>query len=192
MMVDSTSTQGTFLQGDKVQLRGIRHEDMESFRRWNDNMEATYFMETGWRPARDLDLDSVWSVSAEQEDNIVFTILDSESGKAIGTCGLYLLQWICRRAEFRIFIGEDKYHGAGRGTEATELILAYAFDHLNLETVYLGVNKENKQAIRSYEKAGFVSEGIRRQLVYRNGRYYDVLMMSILRKEYSTLKGNAL
>ena len=64
------------------------------------------------------------------------------------------------------------------------MVVDYAFDRLNLETVYLGVNVENGSAIRSYEKAGFQREGTRRKLVYRNSRYYDILMMSVIREEW--------
>src|SRR3546814_16763304 len=94
------------------------------------------------------------------EDAIVFAIVEKATGRAVGTCGLYLINWICRRAQFNILIGEPEVWDKGYGSEAARLILGYAFDKLNLESVQLGVNAENKRAIRSYEKAGFVQEEI--------------------------------
>ncbi len=173
-----------FLAGENVTLRGLRRTDMELYRRWLENPEATHFMESGWRPVADAEIEEIYKAATEPNDTVVFVIVDKASNTPVGVCGLYLIQWICRRSDFRILIGEDAFRGKGLGSEATRLTVAYGFDKLNLETIYLGVNADNKGAIASYEKAGFVREGIRRRLIYRNGRYYDVLMMSILRDEY--------
>lgn len=179
-------SEGFFLSGPTVGLRGLTREDLPAYRRWIENPAATAFMETGWRPPSDAEMEALYKASTEPNDTVVFAIQPHGLGRAVGSCGLYLIQWICRRAEFRILIGDDEGRGRGYGTEAAKLVLAYAFDKLNLEIVYLGVNLENGGAIRSYEKAGFRREGIRRKLVYRNGRYYDVVMMSILREEWQS------
>ena len=174
-----------FLPGERVLLRGLRREDMEQYRRWLDNPEATHFMESGWKPAGERDLEDIYRQSTESSDTAAFVIVDRKTKKPVGCCGLYAIQWICRRADFRILIGEPSAWGRGFGSEAARLTVAYGFDKLNLETIYLGVNTENTRAIKSYENAGFVREGVRRKLIYRNGRYYDALMMSILREEYT-------
>jgi len=177
-----------FLEGKKVILRGLRREDMSAYRNWIENPKVTELMETGWRPLSDVDVDNLYRSSTESADAVVFVIIDRETGQPVGACGLYVIQWICRRADFRIIIGEPSAWDKGLGSEAARLTVACGFDRLNLETIYLGVNTENKRAIRSYERAGFVAEGVRRKLIYRNGRYYDALMMSILREEYVAQK----
>ncbi len=173
------------MEGEKVGLRGLKETDREDYRAWMENPEATQFMETGTRPVGDLDLEKVMRASTNNDENIVFVIEEKTTKRPIGIIGLYMLQWICRRGEFRVLIGAPGMRGKGYGTEAADLILDYGFNKLNLETIYLGVNTENTAAVRSYEKAGFVKEGVRRKLVYRNGRYYDVVMMSILREEFA-------
>lgn len=173
-----------FLSGPSVGLFGLRTQDMEVYRLWIENKDATRFMETGWRPPSDQEMEALYRASTEPNDTVVFKIVPHELGRPVGVAGLYAIQWICRRAEFRILIGEQDGLGRGYGTDAAKLCIHYAFDKLNMEIVYLGVNTENIAAIRSYEKAGFVREGIRRKLVYRNSRYYDVLSMSILREEW--------
>lgn len=180
----SSSVTGGFLIGKKILLRGLRREDMEAYRGWIENPAVTELMESGWRPISDQELDALYKGSTEPNDTVVFVIVDRESGAAVGTCGLYLIQWICRRAEFRIIIGDPAAWNRGFGSEAAQLIVDMAFTRLNLEVIYLGVNADNVRAIRSYEKAGFKKEGVRRKLIYRNGRYYDALMMSLLREEY--------
>ena len=67
-------------------------------------------------------------------------------------------------------------------------MIDYGFDKLNLNKIWLGVNSENKAAVKSYKAAGFVEEGVLRQEIYRNGRYYDATRMSILREEFHAKK----
>lgn len=184
----SVNTATPFIRGDLIELRGLRREDLASYANWIDNREATYFMETGWRPAHEAELEAIFKTSTEAPDHAVFVIQDKVSKMAVGVVGLYLISWICRRAEFRIFIGESSALGRGFGTEAAKLVCAYGFDHLNLELIYLGVNTANQRAVKSYKNAGFVEEGIRRKLIYRNGKYYDAVMMSILREEFETAR----
>ena len=65
------------------------------------------------------------------------------------------------------------------------LLLRHGFRTLNLNRVYLRVHADNKRAIRTYEKVGFVHEGKLRQAVYKNGKYKDVLLMSVLHDEWN-------
>ena len=173
-----------FLSGQKVKLRGLRKEDLEAYRRWLDDPDVTYFMEMGWRPASDRDLEALYREATDGHSAVVFVIEDAETADALGTAGLYLIQWPCRRAQYRIHIGEPSAWNKGLCSEVTGLIVTYGFDRLNLETIYLGTNAENPAAIRCYEKAGFSTEGRQRKFIYRDGRYYDVVNMSVLREEF--------
>ena len=53
--------------------------------------DATFFMESGWKPTSDKDLDALYRVSTESDENAVFVIVDRETDRAVGTCGLYLI-----------------------------------------------------------------------------------------------------
>lgn len=178
---------GDFLSDNKVVLRGFRRDDLEDYRRWIDNPAVTHYMEMGWKPYADFDLDKTWVEATQSPDTVCMVIVDKETGRAVGTTGLYLINWPCRRAQFRILIGEPDVFDKGIGTSATRLIVRYGFERLNLETIYLGANEENKRAIRAYEKAGFIHDGVHRNFIYNNGRYYNAVMMSILRSDYEAL-----
>lgn len=178
-----------FLQGKKVVLRGFRRDDLEAYRRWLDNPMVTEFLEMGWRPTRDADLEAWWKLVDGAADAVAFAMVEKRSGQVVGVAGLYMISPTARRAQFNILIGEPKAWNKGLGTEALDLLANYGFGVLNLNSIQLGVNADNKGAVRSYEKAGFVHEGARREFVYRNGRYYDSLMMSILRREWEKRRG---
>jgi len=172
-----------FLAGDKTFLRAFTRQDLATYARWLDDPRVTEFLEMGLRPTRPKDAESFLKLAEDADDAVVFAIIERETGNLVGTCGLYMIQWACRRAQFNILIGEPAAWDKGYGSEAARLILDYAFDKLNLNSVQLGVNAENKRAIRSYEKVGYAHEGVRRQFIYRNGCYYDMAMMSVLRDE---------
>ena len=65
-----------FLESDKIVLRGLRREDLELYRRWLENPEATHFMESGWRPVSDAEIEEIYKASTEPSDTAVFVIVD--------------------------------------------------------------------------------------------------------------------
>ncbi|HQE20210.1 MAG TPA: GNAT family protein, partial [Aggregatilineales bacterium] len=72
----------------------------------------------------------------------------------------------------------------GYGSDAVCVLLRFGFDELNLHRIELGVFDSNQRGIRAYEKAGFVEEGRRREVLWREGRYHDMILMSILEDEW--------
>ena len=81
------------------------------------------------------------------------------------------------KAEYGIFIGEASARGRGVGTAAARLMLRYCFEEAGLHRVYLRALADNVQAIRSYEKAGFVREGLLKGDVRIDGVYRDIVWM---------------
>jgi RimJ/RimL family protein N-acetyltransferase len=180
-----------YIIGKKLYLRGIEKEDLSgNMIQWPNDPEVTYYMVMGAIPNGG-PIYCSWD-SAEEEyeilkksnKDILFAIVDKKSDEMIGLVGLYDISWIPRHAELRIVIGEKDFWNKGYGTEATKLVIKYGFEKLNLNKVYLGVNAEDRRAVKAYQKAGFLKEGKLRQHVYRNSKYYDIIKMSVLKEEY--------
>lgn len=74
--------------------------------------------------------------------------------------------------------------GRGYGRKIYEAIKKYCFDYLNIHRVWLLVLETNKHAQRLYKKQGFRVEGKQREAIFRDGKYLDYVMMSILEDEY--------
>jgi [ribosomal protein S5]-alanine N-acetyltransferase len=174
-----------FIEGDGVCLRPQRRSDIEGpMQDWLADREVVRHLVRGTYP---------WTVEAQlraydarttDTGEAEFTIVEKNSDRPIGVAGLHGIHAIARHAEFRVLIGARQAWNRGYGTAVCELLCAYAFELLNLNKVWLGVNADNRGALRSYVKAGFAEEGRLRQEVYRNGRYHDVVRMSLLRAEY--------
>lgn len=179
----------TFLAGKLIYLRGLRREDLkEAMFHWTDDREVTRYLFRGAYPSNLEQMERDYEAMLDSATDIELAIVDKETDAHIGITGIHSINWIARSGEFRILIGEKEYWGKGYGTEATQLMVAYAFEILNLHKVWLGVNSEHVAAIRAYEKTCFVKEGELRDEIYRNSRYYNAVRMSILRDEYQRLK----
>ncbi len=156
---------------------------------WINNEKVTHYMVTGLYPANYQKLAEVYDHDLK-EGNIVFAIRAGESKDIVGSTGLYRFDWQSRHAEFRIIIGDEGMWGKGIGSNVCKFLVQYGFERLNLNKIWLGVNEENKAAVKSYENAGFHHEGSLRQELFRNNKYYDILRMSILKEEYETQNKN--
>ncbi len=69
-------------------------------------------------------------------------------------------------------------------------LLKLAFDEMNLHRVWLHVFPDNEGAIACYLKCGFREEGRLRQEVFQGGRYYDVIVMGVLKDEFAALQNS--
>jgi RimJ/RimL family protein N-acetyltransferase len=173
-----------FLKGEKIKLRAIGKEELGLITRWLNNEEITHYMVYGQRPNNEEQVMEWFQREQFKPENVVFMIVDLNNEKPIGFLGLYNIDPVAHKAEFRILIGEENFLGKGYGTEATKLITFYGFDRLNLNRIYSGYVSENKKAEGAYKNAGYSQEGIFKDDVYRNGRYYDGIKIAISRKDF--------
>lgn len=174
------------IYGNGIRLRAIEHEDLPRFVSWLNDPEVIAGLIL-YLPMS-LGDEENWYQSMVQrppvEHPLVIEIKDGDEWMMIGNIGLHNIDWRCRSVEVGIVIGEKSMWGRGYGTKAMRLMLRHAFNTLNMNRVYLRVYETNPRAIRSYEKVGFIHEGRERQGMYFDGRYCDVLLMSVLREEW--------
>ncbi len=114
-----------------------------------------------------------------------FTITLKPGGEVIGR--IYLSA-VNRKQDSlditRIYVADTQKRGMGYGEEAIRLILEYAFINLHMERVTIDHFSENEVARHLYHKIGFQDEGKMRHAGKKNGKYYDLQLMSMLRAEY--------
>jgi RimJ/RimL family protein N-acetyltransferase len=94
-----------------------------------------------------------------------------------------------RCATFGIIIGDPAYHDRGYGTEASTLLLGYAFAVLGYHKINLDFFEYNARAKAMYEKLGFVLEGRRRENHWSRGRFWDDILMGLTAEEWWTRHG---
>ena len=175
------------ITGKKTRLRAVERTDIPNYLRWLNDREVTQFlllnspissiMEEKW-------FEQQLEIPPHSGQVLAIEALDDSKWVHIGNTGLHNVSPVSREAEFGIFIGEKPYWNRGFGREATLLTLKHGFEDLNLNRIYLDVYETNPRAIAAYKAAGFIQEGIKREAVYNNGRYINVILMSVLHSEW--------
>lgn len=163
----------------RIKLRSLTENDSPKLFCWVNDPELIGFTNY-FKPVSEIEHKKWFNTIFDKKDQILFGIEDEENKLLIGTCGLYQLDFISRKAELRIKIGEKKYWGTGAGTEAVKLLVKFGFENLNLNRIWLKVIKDNHRAIKSYEKVGFKSEGELVRDMFINNKYKNVILMGLL------------
>jgi RimJ/RimL family protein N-acetyltransferase len=171
-----------FLIGDKVYLRALERADAPTLLPWFNDPDVRRFL-LGYRPlnlqAEERFIDQI----ADDAHAVGLLIVRRDNDQLIGATGFKQINWKNRNAEFGINIGDKSCWGQGYGTEATALMIDYGFGTLNLHRILLQVFEYNPRAAHVYEKLGFKKEGVLRQEHFRDGRYWDTIVMGLLREE---------
>jgi RimJ/RimL family protein N-acetyltransferase len=122
----------------------------------------------------------------QRETDVPVMIVVRDTERSIGTAALHLENTPPHQARFGIAIGAKDEWGKGYGTEATGLMLDFAFATLNLHRVWLHVFEYNEAGRRTYERVGFRQEGVLRKSHFSEGRYWDSIAMAILQEEWQS------
>ena len=169
-----------------VRLRRPEPDDIERMYGYRNDTEVARLLggfSTGFSRK---DLEEWIERHRGRSDEIVWMIADKTSDECIGHVGLYNIDHRVRKAEFAICIGDKARWGKGLGVQIGAAVLEFAFRELNLHKVYLFVVDFNGSAIRLYEKLGFKVDGRVRADQFREGKYVDSLIMSILAEEWES------
>ncbi|MEA2125779.1 MAG: hypothetical protein QOI80_2561 [Solirubrobacteraceae bacterium] len=172
--------------GEKVALGPLRRDLAADYARWMNQLDVR----------RGLDYLGISTPEGQQkwvEENIEkggkrepvgveFTIYDRTDSTAVGTAGLWSVNHAHGTAEFGIALGERR--GQGLGTEATRLVLDFAFHVLQLRNVLLETLEWNVAGLTAYERAGFRRVGIRRGAVISRGRPTDMVIMDAVPEDF--------
>lgn len=174
-----------FWQVALVRLRATRRSDWEVWRREQEDSEVVRLME--WsvelpkNEANELAMSEEyddfksklrWMFAVETLDNVLvgFVNLSAPDYKN-GTFGMS-------------FCINSQYRHNGYGLDAARIVLRYAFHELRLQKCNSGCVSINAASRALHLKLGFKEEGLRRRSIYMNGRYYDDLMLGLLREEF--------
>ncbi len=172
------------LWGSGVVLRRHVPENLAAFRRWYADPEIARLARYQEAPMRPEEIERFFTARVIGPDALAMAIHERDSDRLVGTCAFSQLDGDNGSALYHITIGEKDTWGRGYGTEATRLMLDHAFGTLGLHRVALFVFEFNERAIRAYRRCGFVTEGRSRESIFRDGRWWDELAMSVLESDW--------
>lgn len=79
-----------------------------------------------------------------------------------------------------------EYRGQGIGRRLLRAVAAKARAK-GITRIELEARDDNERAVRVYERAGFVREGIKRRAMCFDGTYYDTILMSLVLEDYAAI-----
>jgi RimJ/RimL family protein N-acetyltransferase len=173
------------LTGERVVLRRHVQDNLRAFERWYSDPEVVRLTRYQDGPMRHDEIERFFAARALGVDSLSMAIHVRDTDRLIGTCALSQLDSDNGSALYHITIGEKDAWGLGYGTEATSLLMGHAFGGLGLHRIALSVFAFNERAIRSYQSVGFVIEGRAREAIWRDGRWWDEISMSLLDSDWS-------
>lgn len=151
--------------------------------------------------------DDIWSmvvgpkyyVSSEYEKKwLEDTIFDQSSVKLavclkqnhdhIGIVSLTRFNWINRNAESHWMLGDKAFWGNGYATEAVMQLLDFGFQERGLHRISCSILENNLASRKVAQKCGYQEEGILRDAIFKNGRFHNLIVMSILQTRYMQVK----
>ena len=167
---------------DHVRLRPVAEDDLVVLDRFNEGPEAaSTFGWLGWQSP------GQWRRRWAENG-----LLGDDGGQLMvvrGTDRLGYVSWRriqTARTSFCWSMGIallPEARGQGYGTEAQRLLVRYLFAHSQLNRVEAATEVGNIAEQRALEKAGFTREGVLRGIAFRNGRWRDGVLFSVLRDE---------
>jgi len=165
-------------------IRESEFADYEYFVRWERDPEVTKYLTFDEdRSYEDVVTEAIFNKNSN--DRMDFTIVDKEKNLPIGRICFSRIDRHNDSLDIsKMYIGETEYWGRGVGREVITEVLEYCFTFMHMERVTLDYYKGNKRAAALYESLGFKNEGAARNAAKKNGKYYDMHLMSLLRSEF--------
>ncbi|MEO8414430.1 MAG: GNAT family protein [Ginsengibacter sp.] len=174
------------IKGNLVGLRAIEVEDLKILRDWRNIVS----FRKNFREFRELNManqQNWYNKISDSTNNFMFMIERLEDKEPLGVCGLLYINWIIRSSDYSFYIGynEEYIDRQGYAEEASHLLIDHGFKNLNLNKIWMELYEFDKQKNDFFtEKFSFKRDAVLRQNCFEDGRYYDSVIISLLRDEH--------
>ena len=171
----------------RVFLRAFEPEDYRTSTAWRNDDESwsklvglKYFVSESY--------EKKWVEDAIKDNTCIrLAICLTEDRRYIGNVGITKINLTNRSGVSSIFIGDRSCWGKGLGVEAYRQLLEYAFNERGFHRIEARVLEGNLPSLRMHQKCGFKVEGTLRDSVFKNGRWQNLILLSILEDDFRSL-----
>ncbi|MBI4065717.1 GNAT family N-acetyltransferase [Candidatus Kaiserbacteria bacterium] len=175
-----------FLEGATINLRPLSLDDAKGdYVNWFNDAEVCQHNAHHTYPYN-RKLAEQYIKDANRQKHTMVLAITNKKGTHIGNVSLQSINYISRSAEFAIIIGNKRYWGKGVAKEAGRLLLKHGFGALNLHRIYCGTSANNIAMQKVALALGMRKEGRRRDAIYKNGMYADIIEYGILKKDFKS------
>ena len=180
----------TVMIGERIYLRPIERADIDDgWLDWINDHTLNQYLAGSFPVNRD-SLERYYEAS-QPPGVTMFAICLQENDQYIGNARLSGIDLVHRNCMYGRLIGEAESRTKGYGSEALILLFRYGFHHLGMNRIYSTAFADNEVSLASNKKVGLRIEGTVRQGMFKDGRFHDLVMLSMLRSEFDELYGGA-
>mgnify|MGYP000083922395 FL=1 len=148
--------------------------------------EAVNQHNSHWRrPATLIQVNQFVDSLTADKSKLVFAVYAMKDNVHIGNVSLQSIDQFNQCAEMAFLFGETQYWGKGYAAQSARLVMGHAFKHMNINRLYLGCLKKNTPMNKLAIKLGFIQEGLRRQALFNDGIFQDVVEYGLLKDEFT-------
>lgn len=169
--------------GRFVTLRAMTMDDMQMICDMFNDVELESKV-VGWAYPLSLEQQVAWYQGHMNDSNMHRFVIETPEDGAVGIMVFGDIDWKNRCATCGIKLANKQFRGKGIGTDATMAILRYAFDELGMHRMESTALFDNEPSRKTYTKCGFRIEGVKRECVYKAGKYHDLNIIAVLEDEY--------
>lgn len=175
-----------------ITIRAVEPRDAELMYQWRGDEEVMYWGAGNYGDAMITLPQTIEMIqnqrSSDSARHFMIDLTRNGETKSIGNVSFRHFDRICRSVSIGIMIGDKNEWGKGYGTEAIRQFTRLLFTRYNLHRIQLDTFPNNERAIRTYEKCGFVKEGILRQSFWTSDGYSDRVVMGLLVDDWFKLR----
>ncbi|MCO6174040.1 GNAT family N-acetyltransferase [Flavobacterium sp. NRK F10] len=170
------------LRGQNIYLRALEPEDLE-FIYTIENDESVWEVSHTQTPYSRF-LIRQYLENAHQDiyeaKQLRLAICKSKTAETIGLIDLFDFDPQNSRAGIGILIHQVQDRHKGVGAEALQLLMDYAFTHLQLHQLYANIAEDNQPSLQLFTKFGFRKIGVKKQWNKIGSQFKDEVLFQII------------
>lgn len=170
------------INGRSVSLKKLESDYLHHIYKWRNDPDLMSFY--GLYPIISIDkVQEEIKANKNLKNRLDFIVL-SKNRDPIGMVWLKRIDWINSNCELNCMIGEKSFRSKVFGAEAIFLLLLLCMNELNLHKVYAKIIEFAHESHDLVSHAGFKKEAVLRKMVFQDGKYWDLIIFGLLRKEF--------
>ena len=173
--------------GKTVRLRAVEETDLPLLHSWGNTPDLWRLL-GGWHfPSSKISTKNWFEKLQNDHLNVRLAITTEEHG-IVGLANILDIDWKNKNAFHGMMLGNLDFRGRGIGRDTVMAIMRYAFDELGLQRLDGSMIEFNDASVGLYcNKCGWKEEGRQRKWYFREGRFWDRILVGVTAEDYRTL-----
>lgn len=173
----------------KLCLRAFEYEDLNFINKLrNDDTFFEFTCANKYFISLERDKKWVEDKICNNYNQLYLMISEIEGEHQIGYICATNIDYVNRKVQWGGIVINKKFSGKGYGTQSAKLLLKHLFYELGMNMIYGYWRTDHAASLKMAEKLGFQNDGLARSYVYKQNKFHDAYLLSILKNEFETIK----